>query len=66
MKPRWFLYLLALLLTGGCGSKPPPPTAPTRIVVELAAAADLNPNPLNREHSQKVGLSSRWQNGEKG
>jgi len=52
MKPRWFIYLLALLLTGGCGSKPPPPPAPppppTRIVAELVAVADLNPNPLNQ------------------
>ncbi len=51
MKPRWFIYLLAFLLTSGCGSKPPPPPAPpppTRIVAELAAAADLNPNPLNQ------------------
>ncbi len=56
MQRRWFIYLLALLLTGGCGSKPlpsastppTPPLSPTRIVVELAAAADLNPNPLNQ------------------
>ncbi len=54
MKPWWFIYLLALLLTGGCGSKPPPPPAPapppppTRIVAELVAVADLNPNPLNQ------------------
>lgn len=53
MPRRWFIYPLVLLLMGGCGSKSPllsavGPPAPTRVVMELAASADLNPNLLNQ------------------
>ena len=52
MPRRWFIYLLVLLM-GGCGSKSPPlsaapPPTPTRVVMELAATADLNPNLWNQ------------------
>jgi type VI secretion system protein VasD len=42
------------MLMAGCGQKPPappppaPPPPPTRVVADLYAADDLNPNPLGR------------------
>ncbi|MFO1434485.1 MAG: type VI secretion system lipoprotein TssJ [Candidatus Competibacteraceae bacterium] len=63
MRRRGFIYWLVLLLVGlmgGCGSSkppllsavgpppPPPLPPPTRVVMEVAASADLNPNLLNQ------------------
>ncbi len=48
MSPRvwWSLVILAIVIVAGCAGDGPPP--PTRVALDIAASADLNPDPDGR------------------
>lgn len=52
-----FILVCTLLMVSGCGlfqKKPPQPLEPTRIVLELEAAGDINPNISGRPSPLEV------------